>query len=120
MAEGLGKGGWALAVLVLGPIVSRFISWLLGFVPDWDLPDLPDWQLPHMDLPVPSLPDFNLPLPDIDLPELNLPEMPEWALWLLEYSKIWVPVVVGIVIGVVALRNHRRSEREKAAWQETD
>lgn len=120
MAEGLGKGGWALAVLVLGPIVSRFISWLLGFVPDWDLPGLPDIQLPHMDLPVPSLPDFNLPLPDIDLPDLNLPEVPEWALRLLEYSKIWVPVVVGIVIGVVALRNHRRSEREKAAWQQTD
>ena len=120
MAEGLGKGGWALAVLVLGPIISRFIRWLLGFVPDWDLPDLPDWRLPHMDLPVPSLPEFNLPLPDIDVPDLNLPEVPEWALWLLEYSKIWGPVVVGIVIGVVALRNHRRSEREKAAWQETD
>lgn len=118
MAEGLGKGGWALAVLVLGPIISRFISWLLGFLPDWDLPDLPDIQLPHMDLPVPSLPDFNLPVPDIDLPEF--PEVPEWVLWLLEYSKIWVPVIIGIVIGVVALRNHRRSEREKAAWQETD
>lgn len=113
MAEGLGKGGWALAVLVLGPIISRFIGWLVGFLPDWDLPD---WQLPHMDLPVPSLPHFNLPMPDIDLPEF--PEVPEWALWLLEYSKIWVPVVIGIVVGVVALRNHRRSEREKAAWQE--
>ena len=118
MAEGLGKGGWALVVLVLGPIISRFISWLLGFLPDWDLPDLPDIQLPHMDLPVPPLPDFNLPVPDIDLPEF--PEVPEWVLWLLEYSKIWVPVIIGIVIGVVALRNHRRSEREKAAWQETD
>ena len=118
MAEGLGKGGWALAVLVLGPIISRFISWLLGFLPDWNLPDFPDIQLPHMDLPVPPLPDFNLPVPDIDLPEF--PEVPEWVLWLLEYSKIWVPVIIGIVIGVVALRNHRRSEREKAAWQETD
>lgn len=118
MAEGLGKGGWALAVLVLGPIISRFISWLLGFFPDWNLPDFPDIQLPHMDLPVPPLPDFNLPVPDIDLPEF--PEVPEWVLWLLEYSKIWVPVIIGIVIGVVALRNHRRSEREKAAWQETD
>ena len=61
-----------------------------------------------------------MPLPDINWPDLDLPEVPEWVLWLLEYSKIWVPVVVGIVIGVVALRNHRRSEREKAAWQETD
>ena len=27
---GLGKGGWALAVLVLGPLVSRLIDWLLS------------------------------------------------------------------------------------------
>lgn len=112
MAEGLGKGGWALAVLILGPIISRLLSWLLGFLPDWDLPD---WHLPHMGLPVPSLPEFNLPIPDINLPEF--PEVPEWVLWLLEYSKIWVPVIIGIVVGLVALRNHRRSEQEKAAWQ---
>ena len=35
----------------------------------------------------------------------------------MEYSKIWVPVVLGIVVGIVALRNHKRSEKEKAAWQ---
>lgn len=117
MAEGLGKGGWALAVLVLGPILSRFFKWLLGFLPDWDLPD---WHLPHMDLPVPELPKLDLPLPDINWPDLDLPdlpEVPEWALWLLEYSKIWLPVVIGIVVGVIALRNHKRSEREKAAWR---
>lgn len=111
MAEGLGKGGWALAALLLGPILSRFFKWLLGFLPDWDLPD---WQLPHMDLPVPELPKLDLPLPD--WPNFDLPEVPEWALWLMEYSKIWVPVIIGIVVGVVALRNHKRSEREKAAW----
>ena len=117
MAEGLGKGGWALAVLLLGPILSRFLKWLLGFLPDWDLPDLPDWQLPHMNLPVPELPELNLPLPDINWPDLNLPEVPEWVLWLLEYTRIWLPVVIGIVAGVVVLRNHKRSEREKAAWR---
>ena len=117
VAEGLGKGGWALAVLLLGPILSRFFHWLLGFMPDWDLPDLPDWQLPHMDLPVPEMPSMDLPLPAINLPDLNLPEVHEWALWLAEYSKIWVPVVIGIAVGVVALRNHKRSEREKSAWQ---
>ena len=117
MAEGLGKGGWALAVLLLGPILSRFLKWLLGFLPDWDLPDLPDWQLPHMNLPVPELPELNLPLPDINWPDLDLPEVPEWVLWLLEYTRIWLPVVIGIVAGVVVLRNHKRSEREKAAWR---
>lgn len=116
IAEGLGKGGWALAVLLLGPILSRFLEWLLGFLPDWDLPDLPDWQLPHMDLPVPELPRLDLPLPD--WPNFDLPEVPEWVLLLLEYSKIWLPVVIGIVVGVVALRNHKRSEREKAAWRD--
>lgn len=115
MAEGLGKGGWALAVLVLGPLFSRLIGWLLGLLPDWDLPD---WRLPQMDLPVPELPSVDLPLPNIDWPDFNLPEIPEWMAWLAEYSKIWVPVVVGIVLGLVALRNHRRSEQEKAAWQD--
>ena len=119
MAEGLGKGGWALAILLLGPLVSRLLGWLAQFLPEWELPRwrLPDWQLPHIDLPVPALPQMRLPLPHIDVPSPALPEVPEWALWLVEYSKIWVPVVIGVAVGALALRNHRRSEKEKAAWQ---
>lgn len=116
VAEGVGKGGWALAVLVLGPLVGRLLSWLAQFLPDWELPD---WQPPRMDLPTPDLPELNLPLPQIDVPDITLPELPEWVTWLMEYSKIWVPVVLGIAVGVVALRNHKRSEKEKAAWHDS-
>lgn len=114
MAEGLGKGGWALAVLVLGPIVGRLLDKLLSYLPDVDLPD---FALPHLDLPVPQLPHVDLPVPQLDLPELNVPQLPEWVVWLMDYSKIWVPVIIGIAVGVIALRNHRKSEQEKSAWE---
>lgn len=113
MAEGLGKGGWALAVIVLGPIVSRIIDRLLRYLPDWELPDI---TLPHMDLPIPRLPKMDLPLPQINWPELDLPDLPEWVLVALEYSKIWLPILIGVVVGIVALRNHKKSEKQKAAW----
>ena len=120
MAEGLGKGGWALAVLILGPVITRIIERLLDYLPDWDLPDwdLPDITLPHMDLPVPDLPE--IPWPDINFPNFDLPDLPEWVLVAMEYSKIWVPVVVGIAVGIVALRNHKKSEQQKAAWDEPE
>ena len=114
MAEGLGKGGWALAVVLLGPLVGRFIAWLLSFLPDWELPDI---TLPHTDLPLPKLPQTRLPTPTIPFPDITLPQLPEWLEWLAEYSKVWVPVVIGIVVGIVALRNHKRSEAEKAKWE---
>lgn len=45
---GIGQAGWAIAVLVLGPIIARLL-------PHWDV-DLPDWSLPQVHLPVPDLP----------------------------------------------------------------
>ena len=114
--EGLGKSGWAIAVLVLSPLIGRFLDWLLQFMPDWELPE---FTLPHVDLPVPDLPQVTLPTPNIDLPNLpSLPPLPEWVELIMEYSKIWVPIVVGIVVGVVALRNYRKSEAEKEQWRE--
>lgn len=113
MAEGLGKGGWALAVLFLGPLVGRFIAWLTSFLPDWEMPEI---MLPQTDLPIPQLPKTTLPTPDIPFPDINLPELPDWVALVAEYSKVWVPVVIGIVVGIAALRNHKRSEAEKAKW----
>lgn len=113
VAEGVGKGGWALAVVFLGPLVSRFIRWLVSLLPDWQLPDV---SLPHADLPVPELPQTTLPTPTIPFPDITLPQLPEWVGWLAEYSKVWVPVVIGIAVGIIALRNHKRSEAEKAKW----
>ena len=120
IATGLGKGGWALAVLVLGPIVSRFIGWLLSFIPDVDFPD---WQLPsppYVTLPVPHFPHIDLPtipVPDWEFPEFDIPA---WLEFLLEYTKIWVPIVLGIIFAITAVRKHRKSEQKKAQWSELD
>lgn len=110
--EGVGKAGWAIAVIVLGPLVGHIMSWLSQFLPDWDLPDI---TLPHVDLPVPDLPQATLPTPNLDLP--HLPPLPEWVGVVMEYSKIWMPILVGIVVGVLALRNYRKSEAEKEQWR---
>lgn len=112
MAEGLGKAGWAIAVLVLGPLVGKFLNWLSQFLPDWELPK---FTLPHVDLPVPQLPQVTLPTPDFDLPAL--PDLPEWVDVLMEYSKIWAPIVIGIILGLIALRNYRKSEAQKEEWR---
>lgn len=114
---GLGKGGWAIAVIILAPLVSRFVQWLLSFLPDFDinLPSLPDF--PQIELPNPNLPQIQLPTPKINI-DINLPELPAWVELLLDYSKIWVPILIGIVVGLLALRNYKKSEETKQAWQE--
>lgn len=114
---GLGKGGWAIAVIILAPLVSRFVQWLLSFLPDFDinLPSLPDF--PQIELPNPNLPQIQLPTPNINI-DINLPELPAWVELLLDYSKIWVPILIGIVVGLLALRNYKKSEETKRAWQE--
>ncbi|MFZ2291072.1 hypothetical protein [Corynebacterium casei] len=117
---GLGKGGWAIAVIILAPLVSRFVKWLLSFLPDFDitLPSLPSLPaFPQIELPTPSLPQIQLPTPNINI-DINLPELPAWVELLLDYSKIWVPILIGIVVGLLALRNYKKSEETKRAWQE--
>ena len=73
---------------------------------------------PHVDLPVPNLPQVTLPTPHVNLPDL--PELPEWVQLIMEYSKIWVPLLIGIFLGIVALRNYRKSEAEKEKWREEE
>src|SRR5699024_1902043 len=48
------------------------------------------------------------------LPEVNLPG---WVEFLLEYSKVWVPLLVGVAVAVMAVRHARKSRRIKKAWQ---
>lgn len=117
MLEGLGKAGWAILVLVLAPLVSRIVAKLVELLPDWELPE---WSLPHLDLPVPALPQLELPTPTLPNLDISLPEMPDWVKLLAEYSKIWVPVVIGIAVGIIALRNYRKSERQKQQWRELE
>lgn len=126
LITGLGKGGWALAVIVLGPLVSRLISWLLSFLPDWDI-NIP-W--PNINLPSIPWPDINLPSipwPEINLPSIPWPDwhMPEWmepilrvVAFMADYSKVWVPVVIGIAVGLMAVKNNKKSKERKAKWQE--
>lgn len=95
-----------------GPAVSRFLDWLLGFLPDVDLPSLP--PLPDVHLPVPTLSDIHLPVPGLSFPAVPVPD---WVLFLLEYSKVWVPIVIAVVVALLAVRKHRTSEQKKRQWQ---
>ncbi|WP_420100278.1 hypothetical protein [Corynebacterium sp.] len=114
---GIGKGGWALGIIVLGPLVvgllRRLWQWLSQYLPDWEI-NLPSIPWPDIDLPSISLP--SIPWPDLTLPNWDAPW---WVGFLAEYSKVWVPVLIGIGIGIVAIRNHRRSEWTKREWEET-
>ncbi len=35
-----------------------------------------------------------------------------------DYSKVWVPVVIGIAVGLMAVKNNKKSKERKAKWQE--
>ncbi|MDK8469999.1 hypothetical protein [Corynebacterium accolens] len=110
---GLGKSGWAIAMIVLAPIISRILSRLQ---PDWELPDV---DFPEIYLPLPNLP--NLPEP----PQITLPAPqfamhfvpPEWVVFLMDYSRVWMPIVIAIAFGVMAVRNAKKSETKKKEWQ---
>lgn len=108
---GLGKAGWAILLLVLLPLLGRLL-------PDLDV-GLPAFHLPQIHLPVPAWPRIELPVfPEIHLrfPQLNLPPLPAWLVTVLEHDEIWKPVLFGLAVGLISLRNHRRSEAEKARW----
>lgn len=111
-AAGLGKGGWALFVVLFGGFFGRILDWLLSFLPDWDLPDI---ELPHIALPVPRFPDIALPTPR--WPDWNLPDPPGWLVFIMDYTNVWIPILVGVVAGVLAMRNHKKSEDKKKQWQ---
>jgi hypothetical protein len=116
LLTGVGKGGWALGVIILGPFVARLLhrlwQWLSQYLPDWEI-NLPSIPWPDINLPSVNLP--SIPWPDINLPSWDAPW---WVGYLAEYSKVWVPVLIGIGIGIVAIRNHRRSEQTKRDWKE--
>ena len=78
------------------------------------MPSLP--KLPQLELPTPSLPHINVPTPNINI-NINMPELPAWVVFLLDYSKVWVPILIGIAVGIFALRNYKNSEETKRAWQ---
>lgn len=124
--SGLGKGGWAVAVLILGPVVSKIFDLLWGLIephlPDWDLPSIP-W--PSIDLPdihLPSIPWPHINWPHIDLPDWHIPEWMRPVLHVLavaaDYSKIWVPIVIGLFIGLMSVRRSKKSQAVKEKWND--
>lgn len=107
---GLGKSGWAIAMIVLAPIISRILSRLL---PDWELPDV---DFPEIYLPLPNLPEppqITLPAPQFAMHFVP----PEWVVFLMDYSRVWMPIVIAIAFGVMAVRNAKKSEAKKKEWQ---
>jgi hypothetical protein len=66
---------------------------------------LPDISLP-IDLPEPDLPD----LPDLPLPSIDL-ELPGWIQAILASKAIWLPVILGLVIGLREWRRRRPAGR---------
>lgn len=110
MAAGVGKAGWAIAAIVLLPLLGRILEpvldWLLGFIPDVEIP----WP----DISLPSIPWPEITLPSIDLPDVTVPD---WVEFLLEHSRVWVPLVIGVAIAVVAVRHSQRSRRIRAQWE---
>lgn len=108
--QGLAKGGWALAVLLVVPILKALI-------PDIDFPNVTiPW--PTIDLPTPTLPDIYLPVPTWEW-DFHF-QLPQWLVAMLdfidEYMKVIAPVVAGISIGLVSLRDRKKSAQTKANW----
>ncbi|MBC2681009.1 hypothetical protein GSS87_00990 [Corynebacterium sp. 4HC-13] len=108
LAAGMGKGGWAFFCIVLLPFLGKVMQpvtdWLAQFIPDW-----------HINIP---WPDIKLPqnfFPEIHLPSIPWPDWsaPGWLIFLLDYTKVWMPIVVGLWLGIVAVRNAHRSRQEK-------
>ena len=110
LGAGLGKAGWAIAALVLLPLIGRIIGTIL----DWIIERLPDVDIPWPDITLPSI-----PWPDLNLPSIPWPdyEVPGWLEWPLEHPKVWTPIVIGIVIGLISLRNSRKSRETRRRWE---
>ncbi|MBZ8176669.1 hypothetical protein GP475_11775 [Corynebacterium poyangense] len=109
---GLGKSFWAIFLLVIMPILGKYldplIEWFLSFLPDF--PALP--SPPEIWIPIPYFPDIWLPT--FELPQW---QVPAWVSAVMEYRRIWLPLLLGIGAGVTALRNHRKSEEFKRKRQ---
>ena len=108
---GFGKAGLAIFFLVVFPLLARLL-------PDIEL-DLPEFRMPQIHLPVPVFPQIHLPVPKLPEWSFDLPLLPGWLVTILEYDQVWKPILIGLVIGVIAVRNHRTSQRQKAEWAAT-
>ncbi|MBF0580950.1 hypothetical protein [Corynebacterium sp. ED61] len=115
LLTGLGKSGWAIFALVvlplLGKIIEPIIRWLAQFIPDWDINiPWPHINWPHIDIPWPHINLPSIPWPDWQLPHWDLPWIVELAL---EYPKVWIPIVLGILFGISSVKRGKKSREAK-------
>ncbi|MDU6479544.1 MAG: hypothetical protein E6534_06900, partial [Corynebacterium kroppenstedtii] len=108
MIAGTSKAGWAIFVFIVLPLLGRIVDWLLGLLPDFNIP-WPSISLPHIPWPSISLPHIPWPhisWPHIPWPHWNLPSipLPDWVVFLIDHPRMWVPIVIGLVVGVTAWR----------------
>lgn len=124
LASGLGRAGWALWILLIGPVIGKllapvidFIAWLLAPIVRWIGDHWPHIPWPTIDLP--DIPWPRIPWPDVDLPHIPWPDWspPHWVVWMLDHPKTWTPVVLAIFFAVMAVRNNAKSRETKAAWE---
>lgn len=118
---GMGKSIWFLLVLLIPPLLN-FLEWIFTWLFDL-FPDVPTIHLPvpHFpDVTVPDIPEIYLPVPELSLPlpDFTLPQLPAWVAFLIEYRRAWLPILLGLIFGILAVRNHKKSEKTKTAWQQ--
>ena len=115
LMEGLGRSGAAIAGILLVPLLLRLLDPVWRFLGRL----IPDLGIPWPQFELPSIPWPRIPWPEIELPSIPWPsfEVPEWVGFLLEYSKVWVPLLIGIAVAVGALRTARRTRRTRQDWQ---
>lgn len=106
LAAGLGKSGAAVLGIVLIPLLLRLLDPVIARISRL----LPEIDLPRPQLDLPRLPELPLPsLPEIDLPG--------WAELMLDWSRVWVPLLLAVVVAAGAVHRARRAERTRRQWE---
>lgn len=109
---GLGKSAWFLTMLVVTPLVGRAVRWVMERLPEVTVPQIA-LPVPELAVSLPTPPQISLPVPSWRIPWPAITP-PDWLLFLMEYSKAWVPLVFGVVAAVFAVRNGKKSKRRRA------
>lgn len=110
VAGGISRSGGAIAMIILLPLIVRLVSPVIDWIKE---------RMPNIDLPWPDISLPSIPWPDIQLPTFNLPAvaLPGWVEFILEYSKVWIPLLVGVALAAVAVQHSRKSRRTKLEWE---
>ncbi|MBN9643650.1 hypothetical protein ACFSSC_11370 [Corynebacterium mendelii] len=120
---GLGKTGWLIALLVLGPLLAAAIRWLRSLFPDFHI-TWPSITIPWPDITIPwpdiQWPKITIPWPDIHIPFPDISGWPvwNWLDWLDDHSLL-KPLLMAIVVGTIAFRRYRRSAKAKKRWNKS-